>query len=166
MKKIRIVTEKQFYLSVLAIMLPVAAQQAINMGVNMMDTIMLGQLGEVQLSASSLANSFYMVYQIFCMGIIGGCSVMVSQYWGARDETRVRETFALAMRLTVALGLLFAVLTLIMPRGIMRLYTNEEPVIEAGVRYLKITAYIYIIHGLGLVTAQLMRSVGEARIGL
>ncbi len=166
MKKIHIIKEKQFYMSVLAIMLPVAAQQAINMGVNMMDTIMLGQLGEVQLSASSLANSFYNIFHIFCMGIIGGCSVMVSQYWGARDEHRVRETFALSTRLTLILGALFMALTLIAPRGIMRLYTDEEAVIEAGIRYLQITAFIYLIHGLGLVTAQLMRSVGEARIGL
>ena len=40
--KITFVREKSFYRSVLAIMLPVALQQAINMGVNMLDTMMLG----------------------------------------------------------------------------------------------------------------------------
>ena len=58
MNRIRIIRDKKFYERVLAIALPVAAQQAINMGVNMMDTVMLGSFGEVQLSGSSLANSF------------------------------------------------------------------------------------------------------------
>ena len=50
MNRIRIIRDKKFYERVLAIALPVAAQQAINMGVNMMDTVMLGSFGEVQLS--------------------------------------------------------------------------------------------------------------------
>lgn len=53
--KITFVREKSFYRSVLAIMLPVALQQAINMGVNMLDTMMLGSFGEVQLSACCVA---------------------------------------------------------------------------------------------------------------
>ena len=63
MIKLDLIREKTFYRRVLTIMLPVAMQQAINMGVNMMDTVMLGSFGEVQLSASSLANSFYNILQ-------------------------------------------------------------------------------------------------------
>ena len=77
--KIRIIRDKNFYRMVLSIMLPVAAQQAINMGVNMLDTMMLGSFGEIQLSASSLANQYYNFYTIFCMGIIGGSSVLAAQ---------------------------------------------------------------------------------------
>lgn len=63
MIKLDLIREKTFYRRVLTIMLPVAMQQAINMGVNMMDTVMPGSFGEVQLSASSLANSFYNILQ-------------------------------------------------------------------------------------------------------
>lgn len=44
-QRFKLVTDKKFYKRVLSIMLPVALQQAINMGVNMLDTIMLGQFG-------------------------------------------------------------------------------------------------------------------------
>lgn len=63
MIKLDLIREKTFYRRVLTIMLPVAMQQAINMGVNMMDTVMPGSFGEVQLSASSPANSFYNILQ-------------------------------------------------------------------------------------------------------
>ncbi len=164
--KFRITKEKEFYRRVFLIMLPVAAQQAINMGVNMMDTIMLGNFGEVQLSASSLANSFYMLYGILCMGIIGGCSVLVSQYWGAGNLEKAREVFSLAFRLAAVLGFAFATVTWLIPGTIMQLFTSDPEVIEAGVRYLKITAFIYMIHGTSQVVAFLMRSVRQAQLGL
>ena len=164
--KEKLVTDKAFYAKVLSIVLPVAAQQAINMGVNMMDTVMLGSFGEVQLSASSLANSFYQLFTILCMGIIGGCSVLVAQFWGAKDTKRAKQTLALAFWMAVIVGAVFAVITALFPSAIMKLFTPDEAVIAAGVRYLRITAFIYIIHGTGLVTCHLMRAVGQAKLGL
>ncbi len=164
--KITFVKEKSFYRSVLAIMLPVALQQAINMGVNMLDTMMLGSFGEVQLSASSLANQYYNLFTILCMGIIGGSSVLAAQYWGAGDKEKVRETFNMAIRLSTGLSLVFALLTWFFPAQIMAIYTSETDVIAQGVRYLRITAFIFLIHGTSLVSAQLMRSVGQANLGL
>lgn len=166
MKKVTLIKDPQFYRSVLHIMLPVALQQAINMGVNMLDTMMLGSFGEVQLSASSLANQYYNFFTIFCMGIIGGSSVLAAQFWGAGDKEKVRETFSMAFRLSLVFSVVFSVLTFLMPAQIMSLYTSEQEVITQGVRYLRITVFIFAIHGTSLVMAQLMRSVGQPRLGL
>jgi len=161
-----VVREKSFYRQVLRIMLPVAMQQAINMGVNMMDTLMLGSFGEAQLSASSLANSFYSLFTILCMGIIGGCSVLAAQYWGAGNKEKVRETFNLAIRLALALSAVFALVTALFPYQIMAMYTPETDVIEYGVRYLRITVAVYLVHGVSQVVAFLMRSVRQPKLGL
>lgn len=162
----QLVKERSFYKSVLMIMIPVALQQAINMGVNMMDTMMLGSFGEIQLSASSLANQYYNFYQIFCFGIIGGASVLAAQYWGAGNKEHVRETFSMALRLVLGLSVFFSVLTWLFPEQIMSIYTSEQDVIEQGARYLKVTTFVFVIHGTGFVAAQLMRSVGQAHLGL
>lgn len=164
--RVTIVKDRQFYLSTMGIMFPVALQQAINMGVNMLDTMMLGSFGEVQLSASSLANQYYSFFQIFCMGIIGGTSVLAAQYWGANEKQKVRDIFNMALRLAVALAFVFMALTWLFPAQIMSVYTSEADVIHQGVRYLKITTFIFMIHGTSLVAAQLMRTVGEAKLGL
>ena len=164
--KIRIIKDKEFYKSVLAIMLPVALQQAINMGVNMLDTMMLGSFGEVQLSASSLANQYYNLFTILCLGIHGGSSVLASQYWGAGDKENVRQTFNMALRLSLAASIIFAIITWLFPYQIMSLYTPETDVIEQGVRYLRITTFVFVFHGTGFVAALMMRSVGQAKLGL
>lgn len=164
--KVSLIKEKEFYRQVLAIMLPVALQQAINMGVNMLDTMMLGAFGEIQLSASSLANQYYNFFKILCLGIIGGSSVLAAQFWGAGDKEKVRETLNMAIRLSCGLSLFFAVLTFLFPEKIMLLYTTESDVIQQGIRYLRITAFIFVIHGTSFVAAQLMRTVGQVRLGL
>ncbi len=161
-----ITREKAFYQKVFTIMLPVALQQAINSGVNMVDTMMLGQLGEIPLSASSLANQFYLLFTIVCMGIVGGASVLAAQFWGAGDKERVRETFNLALKLTLLVSLVFTVLTALFSQQIMLIYTRETAVIEQGVRYLSVTVFIFAIHGIGFVAAFLMRTVGNSRLGL
>ena len=164
--KIRLIKEREFYRSVLTIMLPVALQQAINMGVNMLDTMMLGSFGEVQLSASSLANQYYNLFVILCLGIIGGCSVLAAQYWGAGDRDNVRQTFNMGLRLALGISIIFSIITCLFPRQIMSLYTTEADVIEQGVRYLKITTFIFVFHGTSYVAALMMRSVGQAHLGL
>ena len=62
--------DRKFYLRVLALALPIALQSLITIGVNMLDTIMVGRLSEEALSAASLANQFITIYHIFCMGLI------------------------------------------------------------------------------------------------
>lgn len=160
------IRDKSFYQAVISIMIPVALQQAINVGVNMMDTLMLGSFGEIQLSASSLANEYYHFYNILCLGIIGGSSVLTAQYWGSRDLKRARQSISLAVQFGFVIAAVFAVLTFLFPRQIMQIYSSEEAVIEQGIRYLNITAFIFIIHGTSFIAAQLMRSVRQPRLGL
>ena len=54
--------KKKFYGTICKIAIPVILQNMITMGVNLMDTVMLGSYGEVQLSGSSLANDFINIF--------------------------------------------------------------------------------------------------------
>ena len=71
-----------FYQQLRAIAIPVAVQNLITVGVSMLDTLMLGSMGEVQLSASSLANQWFFMLTVINFGLAGGANVLVAQYWG------------------------------------------------------------------------------------
>ncbi|MBP5223124.1 MAG: MATE family efflux transporter, partial [Lachnospiraceae bacterium] len=135
--------DKTFYERVLVLALPIALQSLITIGVNMLDTIMVGRLGETQLSATSLANQFISIYHIFCMGLGMGASVLVSRYWGMREKEHekameaLRKTICIMVRLTVSLALVFAVLTALIPGAIMGMYTEEAGIISYGITYLE-----------------------------
>lgn len=58
-----------FYQQLRAIAIPVAVQNLITVGVSMLDTLMLGSMGEVQLSASSLANQWFFMLTVINFGL-------------------------------------------------------------------------------------------------
>lgn len=167
-----IIKDRIFYKNVLVLALPIALQSLITIGVNMLDNIMVGRLGETELSATSLANQFISIYHIFCMGLGMGASVLVSRYWGMRDQepekamSALKKTICIMVRLTVSLALLFALLTFFFPNRIMDMYTVEEGIISNGIIYLKYSVITYFFLGLSLVCTIVLRSVGQVHIPL
>ena len=161
-----LVTDVIFYKRAMLIIIPVLLQNMINQGVNMMDTIMVGQLGEVSISASSLANQFYVIFTFICMGVSAAGLVLASQYWGAEDYKTVHKVFDLILQIIIIVGVLMAVVTALFPQQIMSMYTDDVDVITEGGRYLRITALIYVPHGISLVISNVIRSTGNAKLGL
>lgn len=167
-----VVSDKEFYRKVFLLALPIALQSMISIGVNMLDTIMVGKLGEASLSATSLANQFISVYHILCMGLGMGASVMVSRYWGMKlNEPEkaiesLRKTVCIMLRLTVGLAACFALATFFIPDKIMSLYGNETEVISLGIVYFKYSVITYFFLGLSLVCTIVLRSVGQVRLPL
>ena len=167
--------DPKFYKSVFALALPIALQSLITIGVNMLDTIMVGSLGETALSATSLANSFISIYQIFCMGLGMGASVLVSRYWGMKKAADGREeeagralkqTVCLMLRITVGLAALFALATLFFPSLLMKMYTSDEEIIHLGDIYFRWSVVTYFFLGTSLVSTIVLRSVGQVRLPL
>ena len=161
-----LITDRSFYRTALTIIIPVVTQSLINQGVNMMDTVMVGRLGEVSISASSLANQYYMIFSFLCMGISAGGLVLASQYWGAQDKATVARVYDLCMQLVLFIGTLFAITCVAIPDKIMAMYIQDEEVIVEGAKYLRVTALIFLPHGLSLVMSQIIRSTGNARLGM
>lgn len=159
------VRDRDFYKAALLIALPVVAQQTINIGVNLADTVMLGSLGEIPISGSALANQFFFIFNVLCLGMGGGAAVMTGQYWGADDRKSIHKTMALLFRICATVALMFSTLAFFFPRQIMSLYTNEMAVAESGARYLKILALAFLFHGLNLTSIIVLRTVGLARLG-
>ena len=169
-----------FYKRVFSIALPIALQSLITIGVNMLDTIMVGTLGDDALSATSLANSFITVYHIFCMGLGMGASVLVSRYWGMKNAAinaadregeknaarALRQTVALMLRITLFLAFLFALATAFFPRTIMEMYNNEQAILDYGVVYFKYSIATYFFLGSSLVCTIVLRSVGQVKLPL
>lgn len=157
-------TDVSFYKDLVKIAVPVALQSVITTGVNLVDTIMLGQLGETVLSASSLANQFISLFTFLCMGISMGSSVLTSRFWGAQDFLSLKKVIAIALRFGLLLSLSFTVFNLLMPSQIMALYTEEEPVLEAGKIYLVWSTATFLLMGMSTILTNIMRSIGLSHI--
>lgn len=136
--------------------LPVAFQQAINIGVNLMDTVMVGALGENVLSASSLANQYY--YLILCAlsGNFRRSLCTQRPVLGCGHHKMVKQVWRLSMYISGGAALLFALATALFSAQIMGIYTNNAEMIALGNRYLQVTAWVFFFHGTSLIMVNLM----------
>ncbi len=163
-----------FYKNVFILGFPIALQTLITVGVGMLDNIMLSRLSQEAFSAASLANSFITIFQIFCMGLGMGASVLVSRYWGMKKahdneekaDISLKQTVCLMLRLMLLTALIFALGALLIPRYIMLTYTSVDPLIELGCTYLKYSVATFFFLGLSLTTTIVLRSVGQSRYPL
>lgn len=158
--------DKTFYKTVAGIAVPIALQGLITTGVNMMDTIMIGMVGETELSAVSLANTFIHIYQILCMGIGLGASVLVARYYGMGDKTSMQKSVSIMTRLCIGIAALFAIATFLFPTQIMQIYTSEKRIITNGVKYLRWSVVTYFLLGLSLTSTIILRNVGKVQMPL
>ena len=77
---------KQFYRNVFALVIPIAIQNLINVGVTATDVIMLGKVGEKVLSGASLAGQIQYIMTLIFYGVTSGATVLTAQYWGKKDR--------------------------------------------------------------------------------
>ena len=161
-----IVTDRKFYAKAAGIALPIAAQSLITIGVNIMDTIMVGDLGEVALSATSLANQFINIFHICCMGLGMGASVLTARFWGMKDLVSLKKTITIMLRICIALATAFALVTAVAPGFVMSIYSPEVEIIEAGTKYFNWSVVSYWLLGMSLTMTIVLRSVGQAWLPL
>lgn len=150
---------KEFYKKVFALVLPMALQNLINTGITTADVVMLGKVGEDVLSGSSLAGQIQFILNLIFFGITSGATVLTAQYWGKNDKRTIEKVLGIALRLSLITGILFTVITLCFPEQLMRIFTSEQPVIDEGVKYLKIVAFTYLLMSVTMIYLNIMRSV-------
>ncbi len=160
------VKNKHFYKTALVLALPIVFQNMITIGVNIMDTVMLGSYGEIQLSGSSLANEFINIFQILCMGMGMGAAVLTAQFWGRGDTKSIKHSVTIMMRLALCIAALFTVVTVIFPSFIMSIFTDDTAVIEKGRIYFLWSSPTYILMGISLTLTLVLRSVRKVAVPL
>ena len=155
---------KLFYKSVFALVIPMALQNLINVGVTATDVIMLGKVGEKVLSGASLAGQVQFIMTLIFYGTTSGATVLTAQYWGKKDTRTIEKILGIGLRTGLTTAVVFAVAALGIPGLLMRIYTSDPVVIAEGVKYLRIVALSYIFMAVTQVYLNIIRSMEKVVI--
>ena len=139
---------KTFYKAVFALVIPMALQNLINVGVTATDVVMLGRVGEKVLSGASLAGQIQYIMTLFLFGLTSGATVLTAQYWGKGDRRTIEKILALGIKASLMVTAVFMIAALTVPGLLMKIFTNDPQVIAEGVKYLRIVAWSYILIGI------------------
>ena len=132
----------------------------------MADTVMLGSLGEVQLSASSIGNNLFFIFTVLMFGLGGGASVMASQYYGKKDTNSIHKIISIMYRICIVITLVFVFIALFLPKHFIIIFTQDKAVIEVCIKYLRIVSIGYIFYALTNCTITVLRSVKIVKISM
>lgn len=88
----RFIGTKGFYAAVIALIVPITVQQGITQFVNLLDNVMVGQLGTVPMSGVSIVNRIVFIFNLTIFGGMSGASIFGTQYYGKEDFEGLRNT--------------------------------------------------------------------------
>ncbi len=152
--------DKEFIKKTAIIALPVAFQSLLNTVVNMIDTMMIGTLGEVAIAAVGLANKVFFVFGLLVFGIASGASVLGAQFWGNHDVKNIRRVLGLSLMIGLTGSLVFVLSGLFCPEFVMRIFTGSEETIRIGAVYLAVVCISYPLTAVTNIYTALLRAMG------
>lgn len=151
-----------FTQKLLTLVFPIAFQQFMLALVSASDALMLGMLTQDSLSAVSLGSQVMFVENLFLLAMTIGLSMFAAQYWGKQDRAAVERIFGYVMKITAAVSFLFFLAGLCIPGGLMRIFTNEQPLIEGGKMYLRTVSPSFLLTGISQVYLCILKNTGRA----
>ncbi len=140
-----------FYSTLLKLAIPIVIQNLITSSINMLDTVMIGRLGEVEIAAVGIANQYFFLFNLLITGLTSGAGIFISQYWGQKDKKNIQKTLGLSFISSIILSILFTMIALLIPQTIIKLFNKDPYVIGLGISYLKIVSISYIFTAIFLV---------------
>lgn len=160
----KLFNDKLFLKSMVVIAFPIALQNLITSSLNMIDTLMISNLGQTSIAAVGLANQVFFFYMLITFGINSGSSIFISQYYGKDDVINIRRILGLALTLSIGISLIFTVVALFLPEFIMGIFIDEPEVIVQGSQYLRIISFSYIATAISFSLGIALRSTGRPNV--
>ena len=142
--KEKFIGDRAFYKMVLLIAVPIMIQNGITNFVNLLDNIMVGQIGTEQMSGVAIVNQLIFVYNLCIFGGLSGAGIFTAQYFGQKDEEGIRNTFRFKIWMAVLITIIAIIIFVMGGSNLISLYLNDgstgdlAATLEYGKLYLMI----------------------------
>jgi len=155
-----------FYRNVARLALPILLQNLCTTLLGLIDTFMVGALGEAPLAAVLVANIPVFVIQLVIFGLQSGSSVLISQFWGKGDTESINRVIGLGCYVAGAISLAFASVMFFLPEQLMGLLTDNQELVPLAAQYARIVGFSYIFNSLTGVYVGAHRSMENPKLGM
>lgn len=139
------VGDKAFYKMIFIVALPMVLQNVVSNFVNLLDNVMVGQLGQDQVCGVAFVNQIHSIYTMSMTGIVTGVSIFTSQLHGQRDKEGVAQTFRIKLIATSLMTVATMVICTLFGEDLIKLFISDKSVegnpeftLKYGMEYLRI----------------------------
>lgn len=141
----RYIGDRAFYRRAFGIAIPILIQNGITNFVSLLDNIMVGQVGTLQMSGVSIVNNLLLVFNLCIFGACSGAGIFTAQFYGSEDHENIRYTFRFKMMICALLALIGIGIFYFFGDTLINLYLQGEGspqdaalTLDYGFTYLKV----------------------------
>ena len=167
----RYIGDKAFYRRVLGVALPIIIQNGITNFVSLLDNIMVGQVGTLQMSGVSIVNQLMFVFNLCVFGAVSGAGIFTAQFYGSQDHDGVRHTFRFKFLVSVGLVVVGMAVFLLAGQPLIRLYLQGDGdprdvaiTLAYGADYLRIMLLGLLPFALASAYSGTLRETGQTMV--
>lgn len=154
--------DRGFWAMLVKISLPIILQNLISSSLNVVDTIMIGRLGETPLAAVGVAAQYFFFFTVLVTGLCGGYCIFIAQYWGKRNHQAIRQYLGVMLQFALALGALFALAGFLGAEIFISWFDPSPEVIRLGAIYLRVLAISTVLTAITYCFGFASRSIENA----
>lgn len=137
--------KKQVNRKLAKLAIPIAIQGVVSATLGVVDDLMVGRLGEVELAAVGVATQVFFIHWMLIFGLVGGSATFMAQFYGTNDMKNIRKVTGLAMTILTGVGVVFFVVSILFTEEIMGFYTEDAAVRELAVQYVRINSISFLL---------------------
>ncbi len=157
-----LIGDKSFYHKLVTLAIPVVLQNLITSSLSMVDSVMVGKLGNEPVAAVGIANQYGLLVFLMYAAIHGGAGIYIAQFWGKKDYENIGKVVNIGAALAAGIALLFSIVGIIFPVQIVSIFNTKPLVIELGSDFLRILSFSFVFAAISFGVSVNLRSIGRS----
>ena len=147
--------------------LPLLIGNIFQQAYNLADSMIVGQmLGANALAAVGATGSISFLFFSLFSGISGGCGIVTAQYFGARQEDRVRLAIANSAYITLASSVLTGAAAFLLVPTVLSWMGTPEEILPDAIVYMRMTSLSVPLIAIYNYASSMQRALGDSRTPL
>jgi len=155
-----------FRKSVFGLALPVTFQSMLQASFSLVDQVMIGQLGSLEIAAIGLAGKFASILSVMLAAVGSVAGILLAQAMGSGNQERQSRSYHQNLLLALAMAAIFMALCLCCPVPIMELYTTDTAVAKLAAAYLRYLSPGFLPMAIAVLLSTLLRCMERASLPL
>ena len=161
-------SNKHFNRRILAVALPMMIQNGITNFVQMLDNVMVGQVGTIPMSGVAIVNQLMFVFNLCIFGAASGAGIFTAQFHGSGDNEGIRHTFRFKFLISAAITLIGCLIFTFGDEFLIGLYLTGDgdaataaQILAEGIKYLKMMLWGFLPFALTQAYAGTLKETGN-----
>ncbi len=155
--------DKAFWRITMRLCIPIAIQNVLTSSFQLVDTLMVSQLGDVTLSSVGMASQWGWLLGLVIFGLCSGMCVFTAQYWGVQDIKGMHRVLGITLCASLLVAAVFFLLAITLPQKILLIFNQEPQVVKIGASYLAMVCFSYPAVALSNVMSFFLRAIDRVK---